>query len=434
MQRAIYWVLGLVMATGWASPAFADEFHGINAGAPVWGGSIQFTKEKAAAIAATGCRAVRINFRLDGRPGWDAGLLAQYDAIIQNARDHRLVVLGLICNEAMPVGQSHYNDDPDGDGMNAYVHDFAATALLLVDRYKDSVKRWEIWNEPGAWTNPNWASDPRNAGGTYILPAVYANLLAETYRQLNHEDGRTLLTDHGIQLVSGGLFAHDIAGSFSTGMDYMLKVYNRTAVWDALEAATGRRYPWDCFGYHFYLNPGEPVDTAELGAYLDDVRTKQAARGDHSPLLITEFGWTTAGPSEILQRDNMRDTYEYLETRPFIAGTYWYQWQDESPTVRYGILRADGTRKPAYDEFVLQNAAPSRFPPGDLDQDGDVDQTDFGLFQACMSGPGFAQDNAACANAKLDGDNDVDGDDLKLFRKCMSGANVPADLECDRTG
>jgi hypothetical protein len=430
VQRAIYWTLGLFMICGWAGRTLADEFHGINAGAPIWDGVIQFTKEKAAAIAATGCRAVRINFRLDGHGSWDADLLSQYDTVIQHARNNHLVVLGLICNEARPVGQAHYNDDPDGDGLNAYVHDFAATALLLVDRYKSDIKRWEIWNEPGAWTNPNWANDPRNAGGTYILPAVYANLLAETYKQLNHYNGRTILTTHGIKLVSGGLFAHDIGGSFSTGMDYMLRVYDQTAVWDALEAATGRRYPWDYFGYHFYLNAGEPVSTQEIGDYLNDVRTGQAARGDHSPLLITEFGWTTAGPSESLQRDNMRETYTFLESRPFIAGTYWYQWQDESPTVKYGLLRADGTLKPAYDEFVLRNMTSPRRIPGDMDQDGDVDQVDFGLFQACFSGFAYPQNDPACANAKLDGDHDVDADDLKIFRRCMSGANVPADPDC----
>lgn len=60
---------------------------------------------------------------------------------------------------------------------------------------------------------------------------------------------------------------------------------------------------------------------------------------------------------------------------------------------------------------------------GDFDQDRDVDQEDFGRMQTCLSGAGIAQDDPACAAARLDGDPDVDGDDLALFLTCISGAN-----------
>jgi Dockerin type I domain len=59
----------------------------------------------------------------------------------------------------------------------------------------------------------------------------------------------------------------------------------------------------------------------------------------------------------------------------------------------------------------------------DLDRDGDVDQEDFGLFQACLSGSGVAV-AAGCADADLDGDGDVDQADLDAFRACFRGANI----------
>jgi hypothetical protein len=68
--------------------------------------------------------------------------------------------------------------------------------------------------------------------------------------------------------------------------------------------------------------------------------------------------------------------------------------------------------------------------PGDFDADGDVDQSDYGHFQACMSGPGIEQNDAGCANARLDNDDDVDQDDFLAFQGCMSGANVPAEPDC----
>jgi hypothetical protein len=66
---------------------------------------------------------------------------------------------------------------------------------------------------------------------------------------------------------------------------------------------------------------------------------------------------------------------------------------------------------------------------GDQDFNGDVDQEDFGLFQACLSGEGVSPGNG-CAVADLDQDGDVDHSDFAIFRCCMSGAGVPADPAC----
>jgi hypothetical protein len=66
----------------------------------------------------------------------------------------------------------------------------------------------------------------------------------------------------------------------------------------------------------------------------------------------------------------------------------------------------------------------------DFDLDGDVDQVDFGCFQACMTGSGPTQIDPSCESARLDGDADVDQLDLELFRGCMSGSNVLADPNC----
>src|SRR5207247_1163033 len=68
----------------------------------------------------------------------------------------------------------------------------------------------------------------------------------------------------------------------------------------------------------------------------------------------------------------------------------------------------------------------------DFDQDGDVDQADFGHFQACFSGPGVPQTNPDCLNAMLDGDDDVDQDDFAIFQRCLGGAEFPPPPACER--
>ncbi len=67
--------------------------------------------------------------------------------------------------------------------------------------------------------------------------------------------------------------------------------------------------------------------------------------------------------------------------------------------------------------------------PGDFDGDQDVDQDDFGHFQACYSGSG-AYAGPGCEDAALDGDGDVDEDDFIVFVSCLSGADTPAQHGC----
>ncbi len=67
---------------------------------------------------------------------------------------------------------------------------------------------------------------------------------------------------------------------------------------------------------------------------------------------------------------------------------------------------------------------------GDMDRDGDIDQSDFGHLQACISGAFIAQPKAECRNTDFDGDEDVDQDDLARLQQCFSGAGSAADVHC----
>jgi hypothetical protein len=60
----------------------------------------------------------------------------------------------------------------------------------------------------------------------------------------------------------------------------------------------------------------------------------------------------------------------------------------------------------------------------DADQDTDVDQSDFGAFQACLSGTGTLLPTG-CNWADADLDHDVDEIDLSAFLDCPAGAGNP---------
>lgn len=68
--------------------------------------------------------------------------------------------------------------------------------------------------------------------------------------------------------------------------------------------------------------------------------------------------------------------------------------------------------------------------PGDFDHDGDVDQSDFGLLQACFTDPGQPPP-VPCEIADMNGDLQVDQNDLVPFHRCFSGAAVPSAPGCD---
>lgn len=66
---------------------------------------------------------------------------------------------------------------------------------------------------------------------------------------------------------------------------------------------------------------------------------------------------------------------------------------------------------------------------GDMDGDGDVDQEDFGLFQACFTVSGD-EIRPECLSADIDQNELVNQSDLTLFVQCISGPGVAADPDC----
>ena len=132
------------------------------------------------------------------------------------------------------------------------------------------------------------------------------------------------------------------------------------------------------------------------------------SHGDPPQIVSYEWDFTNDG---ILDQSSSSPTtsHEYA-----IAGTY---------TCRLRVTDNEGM----IDEATLAIAV--KTVPGDFDGDGDVDQKDFGHFQACYSGSGELV-GAGCENADLTDDGDADLGDFAVFQSCMSGADNPADPNC----
>jgi hypothetical protein len=63
--------------------------------------------------------------------------------------------------------------------------------------------------------------------------------------------------------------------------------------------------------------------------------------------------------------------------------------------------------------------------PQDIDGDGDVDGTDYGVFSTCFNGSGNPYNGATCVCFDADQDGDVDGTDYGVFSACFNGAGNP---------
>lgn len=66
----------------------------------------------------------------------------------------------------------------------------------------------------------------------------------------------------------------------------------------------------------------------------------------------------------------------------------------------------------------------------DFDHDGDVDQSDFGLLQACFTADA-GPIAAGCLPTDMNGDGIVNQDDFGVFQACVSGEGRLADKTCD---
>ncbi len=86
-----------------------------------------------------------------------------------------------------------------------------------------------------------------------------------------------------------------------------------------------------------------------------------------------------------------------------------------------------------YDEVAL-TFTPDPCPEVamDSDDDGDLDQTDFSVFQLCYTGGGNTNlfNELDCHCVDPDGDKDVDIEDLAVFDECATGPGIPADPAC----
>jgi hypothetical protein len=272
---------------------------------------------------------------------------AGFDRVVDAANARGLKVLPILAYTvpwARPAGCNDPMCPPADNGA------FANFASQAVQRYgPKGVHVWEVWNEPNL--NGFWKSGP-NA-------SAYVNLLRATYPAIKQADSTATV-------ISGGLASTD-SSSGVPQLTYLQQIY----------AAGGRPY-FDAVGYHPYSFPVPASYNADwnawskMGITATSIRSIMAANGDSAKhVWATEYGAPTNGPGagatsanynlgagpdhvdEALQAIIAADVVHVANSYPWLSATFWYSYLDDgtSPSTNenfFGLLRANGTHKPAF--------------------------------------------------------------------------------------
>lgn len=228
--------------------------------------------------------------------------------------------------------------------------EYASFAGRAAERYSSyGVKTWQIWNEPNIkmfWTRPN--------------SKAYADMLERSAIAIRY-------VDPDATIVFGGLAALKPSDNVIEAREFLREVCD-----------AGACEVMDVFAYHPYTYPDLPSNPSR-----DDASWTRIAEGSDSfvsildhyglrrvPIWLTEFGAPTGGVGAASDGSVMRngDIVDHVTERrqaeiafdsvvsavvtPRVKMLVWYTDIDlpdaYGKQAHYGLLRADGTQKPAW--------------------------------------------------------------------------------------
>lgn len=240
---------------------------------------------------------------------------------------------------------SYGNKRFDGGGQpisESGIDAFARYAVSVTQEMRARVGMVEVWNE---W-NLGAGSRP---GGSRADPVAYARLASRTFRALK-------TSAPSVKVLVGGM-----------GEDFPNWRWTRAAIDAGLLSAA------DGLSVHLYnYCAGKAVGSDELAARADALRGILDQSGYPTmPIYVTEVGWPThSGKCGVSEMDAAVHSIRFLleaSRREWIAGVWYYELadgghDDREREQRFGLIRPDGSEKPAGCVLRQLGAAVARRP------------------------------------------------------------------------
>ena len=284
-------------------------------------------------------------------PGrWDAAQIGALDELTDSARARNIKVLVVVLG-----APSWANGSTDALVPPRDPADYARFVGTMSARYKGRIAAWEIWNEP----------DDAQFWHGHVSPAAYAPLLRGAYRAIKDADPAALV----------------LAGA-STGNDYpFLEGLYAAGAGDAFDGVASHTDTACALASpdQYYREKGRVGRFSFLGFRETHAVLEANGHGD-KPIFLSEIGWSATrtqcargassgqkagGVTEAQQAAYLKLAYRCLSFHPYVRAALWFSardvTQDDTELGRYGLLRWDGSRRPAWDAL----ASVVRDGPGD---------------------------------------------------------------------
>ncbi len=220
------------------------------------------------------------------------------------------------CNPSQPSAASSWPPREPAD--------YAAFVAYLAARYGTQLAAIEVWNEPDQANEAYFAGPDKPERYAAVLRAAYPAIKA---------------ANPNVPVLAGSLVGPN--GGFLRAL-----------------YAAGIEGFYDGLAVHYY--------TLTLAA-VRSIHEVQLANGDHTPLWLDEFGWSSCWPRQIEQEQgcvtaatqaaNITNTLRSLARSPYVAAAVTYKLRDSS-SEEFGLLSASGARKPSFAGFAA--ALPTR--------------------------------------------------------------------------
>jgi hypothetical protein len=265
--------------------------------------------------------------------------LADHDRVVTALAKAQIKILGIIAySPGWANGGQASKFFPPTDPKT-----FANFAAFLTARYAGKgVAAWEIWNEPNLVQFWSTGADP----------TAYAQLLKQTYPAIKKQNSRTIV-------VTGGLAQPSTGGGNMEARLFLQLLYG-----------SGAAPYFDAVGDHPYTSPQLPLDSSsnnwmQMFSTSTSVRSIMSQYGDDKKKIwITEYGAPTGGTnvwgttiSEDRQATMVTQSLALAASYTWAGPTFWYNYKDfcaagsSDSECYYGIVRSDGTLKPAFSAF-----------------------------------------------------------------------------------
>jgi len=283
---------------------------------------------------------------------------AKFDALAKDAVNRGTPALLLL-----DYGNQFYGGGDNGGEepvSAAAMQGFANYAGFMVTHFKGVITQFEVYNE---WnSNITSTAVPRVGGDA----GAYVNLLKVTYAAIKAANPNALVVGGVVGGTDTNWITHFIAAG---GLNYLdvfsvhPYVYRHATKPDAPSGVTLSWIPAAGAATTSTPIPGTPEESI---AWLDQIKAKvdQASPNRSVPMIVSELGWPTSSmQSGVLENAAAAYDQRFIlmaHTRPWITGVWWYELLDGGPDAtqaenRFGLLRQDGTPKPAFTALVQLN-------------------------------------------------------------------------------